>query len=128
MPSNANFEANERMRWDYLSDRKLYTRLRRIKKPEKLVWFMRLAMENGKADLFDAALQRVADLRVGHLSGIRQVVDECLFRRQDDSFTSRTPAWEEQRRKDEESEALRMAMTREAEKMKPKLAIRKIRF
>ena len=120
-----DLEAHERMRWAAMNDRQLWTRLHRIKNPEKLELFMRLAMEHYESDLFDAALERAVDLGVGHLYGIRQVADEYAFRRQDATFSSRTPAREERwgvaravRKQEEDAE----------EREKVKTSIRKIRF
>lgn len=119
MPNDATLEANERMRWATMDSHRLRIRLNKIKKPEKLAWFMQVAMEQHEDELFELAAARAAELRVGHLSMIRRVIDVYYLRRQSEMAY---------RPHVTEPVDVRRALTRKAKKEKPKPAVRKIRF
>ena len=67
MPNQYELYEHEVMRWGYMTRSQLRTRLGRIRKPEKLQCFIRLAMENESLDLLEAAYSRAAQLGFSHL-------------------------------------------------------------
>jgi len=73
--------SHERMRWGYMDDRKLLTRLGRMTKPQKLECFITLARENNNAVLLEAAYRRVNQLGYDYLvPPVMQVTEEMTGR------------------------------------------------
>ena len=59
---DGKFWANEKMRWSYVTNRQLLTRLNRITKEGKLECFIAMARRMGNYKLEEAALTRYYDL------------------------------------------------------------------
>jgi hypothetical protein len=70
MPGWGQLLEHEQMRWGYMDDRKLLTRLRRIKKREKLECFIFVAERENNETLLRAAYNRAMELGFASLVSI----------------------------------------------------------
>jgi hypothetical protein len=68
---------HERMRWGYMSERQLLTRLNKIKREAKLECYMRMALELGRWSLLRTAIYHAMQL------GFRAQADEYQGRMDD---------------------------------------------
>jgi hypothetical protein len=62
MPGWVELMAHERMRWGYMTVPQLLTRLKRIRKRQKLECFITLAEEQNRITLMEAAYERAVEL------------------------------------------------------------------
>jgi hypothetical protein len=59
MASARDVRAHEEHRWSYMNHNQLRTRLGRMRKPEKLQEFARMASSTGAMDLYEACQERI---------------------------------------------------------------------